>query len=103
MHSELATSTPSKSSSAIWTNYAQGVAWGTVVLALGVIVSYVMMITAVATENISLTAGMVIASVILYLGFTVAHEAGHGNISHEVQWMSGGIGSKLTNTFTKIM
>jgi ferredoxin-NADP reductase/fatty acid desaturase len=70
-----------------WTDYSSGVAWGTVALSIGVSLAYIGLIVGIASDLISLPIGMLIATVIIYLGFTVAHEAGHGNISHEVTWM----------------
>lgn len=70
-----------------WTDYSSGIAWGTVALSIGVSLAYIGLIAGIASDLISLPIGMLIATVIIYLGFTVAHEAGHGNISHEVTWM----------------
>lgn len=70
-----------------WFAYANGIAWGTIALAIGVTLAYLAMIAGIAAEKISLPTGMLIATVLIYLGFTVAHEAGHGNIAHGVTWM----------------
>lgn len=70
-----------------WTDYSTGIAWGTVLLFIGVSIAYIGLIGAIYTQSISLLSGMLIATVLLYLGFTVAHEAGHGNIAHDVSWM----------------
>ncbi|MBV1920283.1 MAG: fatty acid desaturase, partial [Pseudomonadales bacterium] len=70
-----------------WTHYAKGIAWGTIVLFVSVVISYAGMISAVLTETISLPVGTLLSTLLLYLAFTVAHEAGHGNISHEVTWL----------------
>jgi ferredoxin-NADP reductase/fatty acid desaturase len=69
-----------------WTSYSTGIAWGTVALFAVVVTSYLSMIAGLASGLVSLPVGMVIATIIIYLGFTVAHEAGHGNISHEAEW-----------------
>ena len=70
-----------------WTDYSTGIAWKTVALFVGVSVVYISMIVAIYLEAMSLLEGMVLATVLIYLGFTVVHEAGHGNIAHEVTWM----------------
>ena len=70
-----------------WTHYAKGIAWGTIVLFVGVVIGYAGMIAGVLTEAISLPVATLLTTVLLYLAFTVAHEAGHGNISHEVTWL----------------
>ncbi len=70
-----------------WEDYSQGIAWGTIALAVAVVGGYFLLIAGIATDVVSLPVGMVIATIIIYLGFTVAHEAGHGNISHGVSWM----------------
>ena len=70
-----------------WVNYAKGIAWGTIALFIGVVISYAGMIVGVLTEAISLPVATLLSTVLLYLAFTVAHEAGHGNISHEVTWL----------------
>lgn len=70
-----------------WVKYASGVAWGTIALYFTVVVIYVSMIIGLAVGEVSLFAAMLIATLCIYLGFTVAHEAGHGNISHGVEWM----------------
>ena len=70
-----------------WRDYSTGIAWGTVALFIVVIIIDVALMGAIYTESISLIAGMLIQTVVLYLGFTVVHEAGHGNIAHDVSWM----------------
>ena len=70
-----------------WRDYSTGIAWGTVALFIVVIIIDVVLMGAIYTESISLLAGMLIQTVVLYLGFTVVHEAGHGNIAHDVSWM----------------
>lgn len=70
-----------------WADYSSGIAWGTVVLFLVVAIGYVSLISGVVLGEVSLPAGMLIATLIIYLGFTVSHEAGHGNIAHGVAWM----------------
>lgn len=70
-----------------WTDYSTGVAWGTVILFFAILFAYIGLVGAIYTESISLFSGMLIATLLLYLGFTVAHEAGHGNIAHDVSWM----------------
>lgn len=71
----------------VWLDYATGVAWGSVALFFGVIFSYAAMITGVATETLGLIPAMLIATLLLYIAFTVLHDAGHGSIAHEVTWM----------------
>ena len=70
-----------------WTDFAKGIAWGTIVLFVGVVIGYAGMIAAVFTDTISLPIGTLLSTLLLYLAFTVAHEAGHGNIAHEVSRM----------------
>jgi ferredoxin-NADP reductase/fatty acid desaturase len=70
-----------------WRDYSTGIAWGTVALFIGITIAYIGLVGAIYTESISLFSGMVISTVLLYLGFTVVHEAGHGNIAHDVSWM----------------
>lgn len=70
-----------------WTHYSTGIAWGTVALFVVVVVSYLGMIAAIVAGSMSLPVATMVATVLLYLAFTVVHEAGHGNISHEVTWM----------------
>ena len=70
-----------------WEDYSKGVAWGTVALAVAVSVGYCLLIAGIANDVVSLPVGMVIATLLIYLVFTVANEAGHGNISHGVSWM----------------
>lgn len=70
-----------------WRDYSTGIAWGTVALFIGITISYIGLIGAIYTESISLFSGMLISTVLLYLGFTVVHEAGHGNIAHDISWM----------------
>ena len=70
-----------------WRDYSTGIAWGTVLLYLLLLAAYIGLISAIYNASISLLAGMLISTIILYLGFTVVHEAGHGNIAHDVSWM----------------
>jgi len=70
-----------------WRDYSTGIAWGTVALFIGITIAYIGLISAIYAGSINLLAGMMISTVLLYLGFTVAHEAGHGNIAHDVSWM----------------
>ncbi len=70
-----------------WTHFAEGIAWGTIVLFVGVVIGYAGMIAAVFTGTISVPVGTLLSTLLLYLAFTVAHEAGHGNIAHEVKGM----------------
>lgn len=70
-----------------WTDYSTGIAWGTITLFILVLASYATLITAIATGALGLVAGMFISTLLIYMGFTVAHEAGHGSIAHEVSWM----------------
>ena len=70
-----------------WSDYSSGIAWSTVALFVSVIVGYIGLITATYMGAMSLPVGMLVATLLVYLGFTVAHEAGHGNIAHEVTWM----------------
>jgi fatty acid desaturase len=70
-----------------WRDYSTGIAWGTILLFFGIIVAYIGLIGSIYTESISLLSGMLISTLLLYLGFTVVHEAGHGNIAHDVIWM----------------
>ena len=70
-----------------WSDYSTGIAWGTVALFIIIVAGYIGLITAIYTESISLIVGMFISTLLVYLGFTVAHEAGHSNIAHEVTWM----------------
>ena len=70
-----------------WRDYSTGIAWGTVALFIGITIAYIGLVGAIYTESISLFSGMVISTFLLYLGFTVVHEAGHGNIAHDVSWM----------------
>jgi ferredoxin-NADP reductase/fatty acid desaturase len=70
-----------------WRDYSTGIAWGTILFFFGIIVAYIGLIGSIYTESISLLSGMLISTLLLYLGFTVVHEAGHGNIAHDVIWM----------------
>ncbi len=70
-----------------WTDYATGIAWGTVVLWLVTIAGFASLYLAIYIEAIGLPVGAMIETFLLYLAFTVAHEAGHGNISHGVKEM----------------
>ncbi len=70
-----------------WQDYATGIAWGTLGLFAGVVAGYVSLFTLWFSGTIGLFEGMLISTLLLYLAFTVAHEAGHGNIAHEVRWM----------------
>ena len=85
MKSDVALSAPEEMKG--WMDYSSGVAWGTVALCIGVVVAYLSLLVGVALDAVSLPVGSLIATVLIYLGFTVAHEAGHGNIAHEVSWM----------------
>jgi ferredoxin-NADP reductase/fatty acid desaturase len=70
-----------------WIDYSTGIAWGTVSLFVALVIAYVGLLSAIYSDSISLLTGMLISTLILYLGFTVVHEAGHGNIAHDVSWM----------------
>ncbi len=70
-----------------WKDYSTGIAWGTVALFMGLLIAYGVLLSAIYNESISLFSGMLISTLVTYLGFTVVHEAGHGNIAHEVSWM----------------
>jgi ferredoxin-NADP reductase/fatty acid desaturase len=70
-----------------WTDYSTGIAWGTVSLFVTLIIGYIGLLSAIYSDSISLLTGMLVSTTLLYLGFTVAHEAGHGNIAHDVSWM----------------
>lgn len=73
--------------SAPWISSATGIAWGTIVLFVAIIAGYGALMTAVVTESVPLPWLVLASTVLLYLLFTVAHEAGHGNIAHEVAAM----------------
>jgi ferredoxin-NADP reductase/fatty acid desaturase len=71
----------------VWVPYATGIAWQSIGLFFVVVVGYVSLISAVYLQKIGLGEACLLASLLLYLGFTVVHEAGHGNIAHDVSWM----------------
>ena len=52
-----------------------------------IVAGYAALLAAIHGQALSLPLGMIASSILLYLSFTVAHEAGHGNIAHEVGWM----------------
>ena len=81
--SAMAVNSPSKD----WSDYSHGIAWGTVILFAVVVAAYGAMIVAIYSQTLSLPVGTALATLLLYLAFTVFHEAGHGNIAHEVSWM----------------
>lgn len=74
-----------------WRAHAGEFAWITVVLFMAVMSGEVMVWWGVLTERLPMWAGTVIATLLAYVGFTVMHEATHGNIhggypSH--RWLS---------------
>lgn len=70
-----------------WTDYPTDIAWGTVSLFVALVITYVGLLSAIYSDIISLFTAMLVSTILLYLGFTVAHEAVHGNIAHDVSWM----------------
>lgn len=72
---------------ALWPEHSGRIAWRTLTLFAGIVLGYIGLFTAAHQELMSLPACMVIASALIFVAFTVLHEAGHGNISQGVAWM----------------
>lgn len=70
-----------------WVAYSTGIAWGTIALFGGIIIGYAGLLLAIATQAIAPLGIIAISTILLYLSFTVVHEAGHGNIAHGVPEM----------------
>jgi len=78
-----------------------GIAWPTIALSLAVLVGYVASTAAAVTGALSFAFAIPLNTLLAYLAFTPAHEAGHGNIAGSVKaarpleaaigWMMAGI------------
>ncbi|MFT7372522.1 MAG: ferredoxin-NADP reductase/fatty acid desaturase [Oleiphilaceae bacterium] len=66
--------------SAKWQNSVPDIAWGTLLLLLGVILAYVLTITYTLGGYISYPVATLICSYLAFASFTVMHDAGHGSI-----------------------
>lgn len=66
--------------STVWQASIPEVAWGTIVLAMGIVVGYVLTISSVLSGHFSYLVACGICSVLTYASFTVMHDAGHGSI-----------------------
>lgn len=71
----------------IWHQHSLGIAWGTVLLFFGVIAASISLIFSLSNHLITPIAAIPFSSLLIYLSFTVLHEAGHGNIAQGVSWM----------------
>lgn len=70
-----------------WISSATGISWGSVALFVAILVGYIALGAAVESASVPLPWLSLPSAILLYLSFTIAHEAGHGNIAHEVAAM----------------
>ncbi|MCG8671716.1 MAG: fatty acid desaturase [Pseudomonadales bacterium] len=63
-----------------WQAAMPQVAWGTIFLFLGILLGYAVVIPAAVSGEISYPLATLICSYLAFASFTVAHDAGHGNI-----------------------
>ncbi|NMH59140.1 fatty acid desaturase [Alteromonas ponticola] len=78
-----------------WQQSVPAIAWGTLALFCAFIIGYASVLFAVAHALIPLTFAAVICTVLAYIGFTLVHDAGHGNIIHAAsssKWCETAIG-----------
>ncbi|TDF41494.1 2Fe-2S iron-sulfur cluster binding domain-containing protein [Alteromonadaceae bacterium M269] len=71
----------------IWSSKENQVAWGTVALFLAIVLGFIGLISGLAKQSISAFQAIPISTLLIYLSFTVLHEAGHKNISQGIHWM----------------
>lgn len=69
-----------KNYSGLWKDSIPKVAWGTVCLFLGLVVGYATMIVAIINQSLPYYIVLPVLAYLAFAGFTVMHEAGHGNI-----------------------
>lgn len=72
-----------------------GVAWGTITLCLGIVITYAAVFVAVASGHLGMATGFVINGLLVYASYTVLHEAVHGNISgfgQPTRWYNEALG-----------
>jgi len=66
-----------------WQSFATGIAWGSLFLLGFIIIAVCVLITGISLNAVPLPMAMTCATMLIYMSFTVVHEAGHGNIVHE--------------------
>lgn len=79
--------TSDQGSPAPWVSSATGIAWGTIALFVFILLGYAWLIPAAVKASAPLPLLVLASTLLLYLSFTVVHEAGHGNIAHDVAAM----------------
>ncbi len=70
-------------------------AWFTVALALGVAAAYLGILAAAAMGSISLVAAALLTAPVVYVAYTVLHEAAHGSVSGcrpDLRWLNDAMG-----------
>ena len=65
---------------ALWQDSVPDIAWGTLLLFIGIILSYVLVISYTVAGQISYPVATLICSYLAFASFTVMHDAGHGSI-----------------------
>ncbi len=63
-----------------WQASTSNIAWGTILMFLGIIMGYVLVIGFTLNEQISYPVATLICSYLAFASFTVTHDAGHGSI-----------------------
>ncbi|MCJ8333357.1 MAG: fatty acid desaturase [Epibacterium sp.] len=85
-----------KPASASWQTYSNGVAWPTVIIGIAVMAGMLGVYALAFAGIIPLWLGCILNILLLHPNYTVIiHEAGHGNIAHEVEemrWLENTIG-----------
>jgi len=64
----------------MWQDSVPDIAWGTLLLFIGIILAYVLVISYTAGGQISYPIATLICSYLAFASFTVMHDAGHGSI-----------------------
>ncbi|TQV70931.1 2Fe-2S iron-sulfur cluster binding domain-containing protein [Aliikangiella marina] len=74
------THTPINPYHSLWQNAVPDIAWGTVALFIGYVSGYTLVIIGIVSGHLPYELATIFCAYLAYVGFTIAHDAGHGSI-----------------------
>jgi len=69
-----------KNYASVWQDYAPNIAWGTILLFVVYLLGYYFTISSAMDGSLSYLSASLLCSILVYVGFTILHDAGHGSI-----------------------
>ncbi len=69
-----------KNYASVWQDHAPDIAWGTIVLFVAYLLAYYLTISSAMDGSLPYLAASLLCSALVYVGFTIMHDAGHGSI-----------------------